>query len=105
VGRPGRAEARVRAVAKVRSQDYPASVLLGRTLERQGKQQDAEGAFRKAVELQPTVPEVYIELAGHLLSVGQAKGAVQALQAGLARRPADAPPPPPPAHADGPRRH
>jgi len=62
-------------------------VLLGRMLERVGRQAEAEVELRKAVELQPALAEVHVELADHLLAVGEAKAAVQALQAGLGRIP------------------
>ena len=88
-GKADKAVARIGQVIQATPDNLAAHLLLGAAYASQKKYADADGAFRKAIQLNPRASAAYMDLANLSLTRGDAKTAIQSLRQGLAAVPGD----------------
>ncbi len=86
-GRGDQARAAYEAEVSVNAKNYGAQFNLAKLLLKDGRLADATARFRAAVDARPEFAEGYLYLAKALLDGGDLRGAEQAAQGGLARKP------------------
>src|SRR5947209_6135578 len=86
-----KAEQSLQGILRANPKQPDALNLLGIAAAKQGRLEEAEALFRRAIAAQPRMPASYGNLAQLLQQKGERERAVQTLREGLSHAPGDAP--------------